>query len=183
MATNYNVQNCIPTEMDARSAMLRVDERRSPTTRHGWNHGTIDNGPRLTESQASAASEAIRAALLAGNWLGAVSAMLAARGEAVNAKGLELIPNSSAPILDEAEADYVVALCDCHLTRTDLVVGAQEIVRLSWWSEEFTEAANDRAKWLLSPKFGTAAKSLGARRDLERTTRRKQFFLEKARNV
>lgn len=131
----------------------------------------IDEGERLAGEPVRLAAERIRAALLIGDWSGAVYAMLSARGGVVDAKGLEIEPNERGPMLSDIEADYVVALCECHLTRTDLVVGAQELCRLSRWTAELAEAARDRAEWTSGPRGGTAAMSMSVRRKLHHEIR------------
>jgi hypothetical protein len=138
----------------------------------GWRHGSIDSGPRLEDWQVAAASGEIRNALLVGDWSEAIRAMLSARGEQIDTKGLGFEPNESAPALTDIEADYVAALAECHLSRTDLIVGAQELARLSRWTPELTESANDRAAFFEGKKFaGTAAKSLSARREFNLSKR------------
>lgn len=137
----------------------------------GWRHGSIDEGERLSGRAVAAASDAIRAALLIGDWPGAVAAMLSARGEPVNAKGLEIEPDERGPALTAAEADYVAALSECHLTRTDLVVGAQELCRLSRWTAELSEIATDRARYIKGKKVGTASMSMSIRRRLHHEIR------------
>lgn len=137
----------------------------------GWRHGSIDEGERLVGEPVRLAAERIRAALLIGDWPGAVYAMLSARGGIVDAKGLEIEPNERGPVLTDIEADYVVALCECHLTRTDLVVGAQELCRLSRWTAELAGIALDWAKHTKGKKVGTAAMSMSVRRKLHHDIR------------
>lgn len=145
----------------------------------GWRHGSIDEGERLVGEPVRLAAERIRAALLIGDWPGAVAAMLSARGGIVDAKGLEIEPNERGPALTDVEADYVVALCECHLTRTDLVVGAQELCRLSRWTAEMSEAARERAESISGPRVGTAAMTMAVRRSVMHETRLTYFHADK----
>lgn len=170
-----------------RASMCRPDKRSavtpSSTTRKphrdgpaGWRHGSIDEGERLEAAAVASAAHLIRVAVLAGDWSGAVGAMLGARGEQVNAKGLQIAPNERGPALTDVEADYVVALSECHLTRTDLVVGAQELCRLSWWTKDLSYAAEYRWRWVNEPKLGaTSGMSMAERRATERSARAKYF--------
>ena len=166
-----------PDRMTARTPSQSTRPHRAGPA--GWRHGSIDEGDRLDADSARLASERIRAALLIGDWPGAVAAMLSARGGIVDAKGLEIEPNERGPALTDVEADYVVALCECHLTRTDLVVGAQELCRLSWWSAELSLVALDRARWIAEPRQGTASKGMAERRAVERLSRAEYFQQKK----
>ena len=129
-----------------RAAAVRASERASPAgAARSWRHGMPDSGPRLTAEQQAVTSRAIRDALLRGKWSEAIETILCARGERWSDMGLDLSVSDSAP-LSEIEADYVVAVAETHLARTDLAWCAWSLVWLSRVGGELARMAAERAK-------------------------------------